>query len=204
MENEDKLLSFHEKLTAFFDRNLRVILLSIFALIGIGIIWGGITYYNSKKEKRAALKLMEAVKSPDIIRALKEVKDKYKGTSAALQASLLLWNYYFQEKEYAKMQDLLKELKSEYPAEIKGVILYGEAKVLENQNKWKESLKTYKEVIKKEPELNFLTYLDIARAAEKIGNFALAKKYYEKYLKEFPSEEAGLVEYKLSQLIVKK
>ena len=30
------------------------------------------------------------------------------------------------------------------------------------------------------------------------------KKYYEKYLEEFPSEETGLVEYKLSQLIVKK
>ncbi len=204
MENEDKLLSFHEKLTDFFDKNLRVILLLIFALIGIGIIWGGITYYNSKKEKEAALKLMEAINSPNIVKALKEVKNKYKGTSAALQASLLLWNYYFQEKDYAKMQDLLKELKSKYPAKIKGVILYGEAKVLENQDKWKEALKTYKEVIKKEPELNFLTYLDIARAAEKTGNSALAKKYYEKYLKEFPSEEAGLVEYKLSQLIVKK
>ncbi len=205
MEKEDKLLTFHEKLSDFFDRNLRIILLVMFGLIVIGIIWGGISYYTSKREREADLKLMQAMNSRNMIKALQEVKEEYKGTSAALQASLLLWNYYYQERAFDKMQKLLNELKNEYPSEIKGVILYGEAKVYENQNKWKKALETYQQVVKKEPGLDFLTYLDIARMAEKTGNYKLAKEYYKKYLKNnYPFGEKGLVEYKLYVLSLKK
>lgn len=200
MDLSDKLLSFHDKLAQFFEKYLRIILATIVVFLVIGLSWIGFTYYKSKKEKTASLKLMEVVKSPNIIQALQEVKEKYKGTQAALQASLLLLDYYYNQKNYQEMQKLIDELQKEYPRKIKGVILYGKAKTFEIQGDLSKALELYKEVSKEQPELNFLTYLDIARVAEKLGKFDLAREYYQKYLKESNIKNSGYVEYKLSQL----
>jgi len=200
MDLSDKLLSFHEKLVQFFEQHLRTILGLLAIFVTIGLLWGGFAYYKSKKEKEASLKLMEVAKSSNMIQALREVKEKYKGTQAGLQASLLLLDYYFQQKDYQEMQKLINELKKFYPKKVKGLILYGEAKTLENQGKLTKALEIYKKVSKNQPELNFLTYLDIARLAEKLGKIDLAKKYYEKYIKEAPSKESGFAEYKIFQL----
>jgi predicted negative regulator of RcsB-dependent stress response len=200
MEISDKLLSFHEKLVDFFDKNLRLILLLIFFLFFLGFLWGGISYYFSKKEKEAALKLLEASQTSDMPASLNQIIKNYKGTSAALQASLLLWSHYFQQKNFSKMQELLKDLKKDYPDELEAVILYGEAKLLENQKKWKKALEIYKKISKKETDLNFLVYPDIARLSEKLGDKKLAVEYYKKSLQSADIEETGWIEFKLSQL----
>jgi tetratricopeptide (TPR) repeat protein len=200
MDFSDKLLSFHEKLVHFFNKHLKAILGLIAIFITLGLLWGGFSYYKLKKEKEASLKLMEVVKSPNIIQALKDVKEKYKGTQAALQASLLLLDYYFTKKDYQNMQKLIDELEKGYPKSIKGIILYGKAKTFEVKGELAKALETYKEISKKQPELNFLVYLDIARTAEKLGKFELAKEYYQKYLKEFSNQNKGWAEYKLYHL----
>jgi predicted negative regulator of RcsB-dependent stress response len=200
MEISDKLLSFHEKLVDFFDKNLRLILLLIFFLFFLGFLWGGISYYFSKKEKEAALKLLEASQTSDMSASLNQIIKNYKGTSAALQASLLLWSHYFQQKNFSKMQELLKSLKKDYPDKLEAVILYGEAKLLENQKKWKKALEIYKKISKKETDLNFLVYPDIARLSEKLGDKKLAVEYYKKSLQSADIEETGWIEFKLSQL----
>lgn len=200
MDLSDKLLSFHDRLARFFEKYLKAILITIAILLLIGLSWIGFTYYKSKKEKTASLKLMEVIKSSNIIQALQEVKEKYKGTQASLQASLLLLDYYYTQKNYQEMQKLIEELEKEYPRKIKGIILYGKAKNLEIQGNISKALEMYQEVSKEQPELNFLTYLDIARIAEKLGKFDLSKEYYQKYLKESNIKNSGYVEYKLSQL----
>uniref|UniRef100_A0A7V5XFS1 Tetratricopeptide repeat protein n=1 Tax=Thermodesulfobacterium geofontis TaxID=1295609 RepID=A0A7V5XFS1_9BACT len=199
MELSEKLLSFHEKLVHFFEKYLRTILAIIVILLLISLLWIGFIYYKSKREKEASLKLMEVVKAENIVSALQEVKEKYKGTQASLQASLLLLDYYYTQKNYKEMQKLIEELEKEYPKKIKGIILYGKAKTLEINGDLNKALEIYKEVLKENPELNFLTYLDIARIAEKLGNFDLAKEYYQKYLKESKIKNSGFVEYKLHQ-----
>ncbi|PMP66079.1 MAG: hypothetical protein C0190_06045 [Thermodesulfobacterium geofontis] len=200
MDLSDKLLSFHDKLARFFEKYLRIILATIVILLVIALSWIGFTYYKSKKEKTASLKLMEVVKSPNVIQALQEVKDKYRGTQAGLQASLLLLDYYYNQKNYQEVQKLINELEKEYPRKIRGVILYGKAKIFEIQGDLSKALELYKEVSKEQSELNFLTYLDIARIAEKMGKIDLAKEYYQKYLKKSDIKNSGYVEYKLSQL----
>jgi len=200
MELSDKLLSFHEKLVRFFEKYLRAILALIIILLLFTLLWIGFIYYKSKKEKEASLKLMEVVKAENIISALQEVKEKYKGTQASLQASLLLLDYYYTQKNYQEMQKLIEEIQKEYPKKIKGIILYGKAKTLEISGDLNRALEIYKEVSKVQPELNFLTYLDIARIAEKLGKFDLAKEYYQKYLKESKIKNSGFVEYKLYEL----
>ena len=200
MELSDKLLSFHEKLVHFFEKYLRAILALIIILLLFTLLWIGFIYYKSKKEKEASLKLMEVVKAENIISALQEVKEKYKGTQASLQASLLLLDYYYTQKNYQEMQKLIEEIQKEYPKKIKGIILYGKAKTLEISGDLNRALEIYKEVSKVQPELNFLTYLDIARIAEKLGKFDLAKEYYQKYLKESKIKNSGFVEYKLYEL----
>jgi len=200
MDLSDKLLSFHEKLVHFFEKYLRAILALIIILLLFTLLWIGFIYYKSKKEKEASLKLMEVVKAENIISALQEVKEKYKGTQASLQASLLLLDYYYTQKNYQEMQKLIEEIQKEYPKKIKGIILYGKAKTLEISGDLNRALEIYKEVSKVQPELNFLTYLDIARIAEKLGKFDLAKEYYQKYLKESKIKNSGFVEYKLYEL----
>jgi tetratricopeptide (TPR) repeat protein len=200
MDLSDKLLSFHEKLVHFFEKYLRAILALIIILLLFTLLWIGFIYYKSKKEKEASLKLMEVVKAENIISALQEVKEKYKGTQASLQASLLLLDYYYTQKNYQEMQKLIEEIQKEYPKKIRGIILYGKAKTLEINGDLNRALEIYKEVSKVQPELNFLTYLDIARIAEKLGKFDLAKEYYQKYLKESKIKNSGFVEYKLYEL----
>jgi tetratricopeptide (TPR) repeat protein len=200
MDLSGKLLSFHEKLARFFEKYLRAILALIIILLLITFLWIGFSYYKSKKEKEASLKLMEVVKAENIISALQEVKEKYKGTQASLQASLLLLDYYYTQKNYQEMQKLIEELQKEYPKKIRGIILYGKAKTLEINGDLNRALEIYKEVSKVQPELNFLTYLDIARVAENLGKFDLAKEYYQKYLKESKIKNSGFVEYKLYEL----
>ncbi|AEH22270.1 Tetratricopeptide repeat-containing protein [Thermodesulfobacterium geofontis OPF15] len=200
MDLSEKLLSFHEKLARFFEKYLRAILALIIILLLITFLWIGFSYYKSKKEKEASLKLMEVVKAENIISALQEVKEKYKGTQASLQASLLLLDYYYTQKNYQEMQKLIEELQKEYPKKMRGVILYGKAKTLEINGDFNRALEIYKEVSKVQPELNFLTYLDIARIAENLGKFDLAKEYYQKYLKESKIKNSGFVEYKLYEL----
>jgi tetratricopeptide (TPR) repeat protein len=200
MDLSEKLLSFHEKLARFFEKYLRAILALIIILLLITFLWIGFSYYKSKKEKEASLKLMEVVKAENIISALQEVKEKYKGTQASLQASLLLLDYYYTQKNYQEMQKLIEELQKEYPKKMRGVILYGKAKTLEINGDLNRALEIYKEVSKVQPELNFLTYLDIARIAENLGKFDLAKEYYQKYLKESKIKNSGFVEYKLYEL----
>jgi tetratricopeptide (TPR) repeat protein len=200
MNLSDKLFSFHEKLARFFEKYLRAILTLIIILLLITFLWIGFIYYKSKKEKEASLKLMEVVKAENIISALQEVKEKYKGTQASLQASLLLLDYYYTQKNYQEMQKLIEELQKEYPKKIRGIILYGKAKTLEINGDLNRALEIYKEVSKVQPELNFLTYLDIARVAENLGKFDLAKEYYQKYLKESKIKNSGFVEYKLYEL----
>jgi len=200
MDLSGKLLSFHEKLARFFEKYLRAILALIIILLLITFLWIGFSYYKSKKEKEASLKLMEVVKAKNIISALQEVKEKYKGTQASLQASLLLLDYYYTQKNYQEMQKLIEELQKEYPKKMRGIILYGKAKILEINGDLNRALEIYKEVSKVQPELNFLTYLDIARIAENLGKFDLAKEYYQKYLKESKIKNSGFVEYKLYEL----
>jgi tetratricopeptide (TPR) repeat protein len=200
MDLSDKLLSFHEKLVHFFEKYLRAILALIIILLLFTLLWIGFIYYKSKKEKEASLKLMEVVKAENIISALQEVKEKYKGTQASLQASLLLLDYYYTQKNYQEMQKLIEEIQKEYPKKIRGIILYGKAKTLEINGDLNRALEIYKEVSKVQPELNFLTYLDIARIAEKLGKFDLTKEYYQKYLKESKIKNSGFVEYKLYEL----
>uniref|UniRef100_A0A7V4JP76 Tetratricopeptide repeat protein n=1 Tax=Thermodesulfobacterium geofontis TaxID=1295609 RepID=A0A7V4JP76_9BACT len=197
MDLSEKLLSFHERLVRFFEKYLRTILAFVVILLLITLLWIGFIYYKSKREKEASLKLMEVVKAENIISALQEVKEKYKGTQASLQASLLLLDYYYTQKNYQEMQKLIDELQKRYPKKYKGIILYGKAKILEIKGDLNKALEIYKEVSRVQPELNFLTYLDIARIAEKLGNFDLAKEYYQKYLKESKIKNSGFVEYKL-------
>lgn len=204
MEFSERLIHFHEKLVQFFEKHLRTVLTIIFIFVIIGLLWGGFTYYKSKKEKEASLKLMEVTKSSNIPLALKEVKEKYKGTSTALQASLLLLDYYFYQKNYQETEKLINEIEKEYPKKIKGIILYGKAKILEIKGDLNKALKIYQKISKNQPDLSFLIYLDIARLAEKLGKIDLAKEYYQKYINDPNVKNSGFAEYKLYQLNTKK
>jgi len=204
MEFSERLIHFHEKLVQFFEKHLRTVLTIIFIFVIIGLLWGGFTYYKSKKEKEASLKLMEVTKSSNIPLALKEVEEKYKGTSAALQASLLLLDYYFYQKNYKKKEKLINEIEKEYPKKINGIILYGKAKILEIKGDLNKALKIYQKISKNQSDLSFLIYLDIARLTEKLGKFDLAKEYYQKYINDPNVKNSGFAEYKLYQLNTKK
>ncbi len=204
MSFSNKLLSFHEKLVHFLNQHFRIILAILIFLVLTGLLWGGFIYYKSKREKTASLELMKIANSPDIIQELRKIKEKYKGTQAAFQASLILFNYYFQENNLEEIQKLIQELKKDYPKKAKGLILYGEAKIWEIQGKYSKALEIYKKILKIDPFLNFFVYLDIGRVAEKIGQTELAKNYYEKYIKEISNNQKGLAEYKVFQLTTKK
>ena len=62
------------------------------------------------------------------------------------------------------------------------------------------ALEIYKKISKKETDLNFLVYPDIARLSEKLGDKKLAVEYYKKSLQSADIEETGWIEFKLSQL----
>lgn len=194
----ETLLSLVEKLTFFFEKYLRLIFVFLGIFIFIGILYGVFHYYSTKKEKEASLKLVEAFKNPQFISSLEEIKNKYKGTQAHFMASLILADFYYQQKNYPKFKETLKILEKEYPSKLKPLLWYAEAKLLENEKEWQKAFEIYQKLLKTFPELSIFLYLDLARAAENLKKYDLAKEYYHKYLTEIKGEEKGLAEYKIN------
>ncbi|QER41392.1 tetratricopeptide repeat protein [Thermodesulfobacterium sp. TA1] len=197
----DKLLYYSEKLQHFFDRYLRLILVGIVIFVALGGLWGGIRYYLAKKEKEAAFELIKAVQSPNLIASLEQIKQKYPNTPAGVVSGLILSDYYYQQKNFNKTQEILHLLKKTYPEKVKGLVWYYEAKIAESQGSWEKAFGLYQKIDQKYPELQDLILLDLGRAAEKLGKTQIAKDYYQKALNQVKDEVLkGIAETKLNQL----
>lgn len=193
----EKLLNLTEKLSSFFERYLRLIFVSLGIFILIGIVYGVFHYHSVKKEREALQRLTEAFKNPQFIASLEDIKNKYKGTYASFMASLILADFYYQQRNYDKFGETLNAIKDQYPSKLKPLVLYSEAKLLENKNDFKGAFETYQKILKSFPELSIFLYLDLARTAERLEKIEVAKEYYQKYLTETKGEETGLAEHKL-------
>lgn len=193
----EKLLNLTEKLSSFLERYLRLIFVGLGILILVGSAYGVFHYYSVKKEREALQKLTEVFKSPQFIASLEDIKNRYKGTQAAFMASLILADFYIQQRNHDKFGETLKALKEQYPSKLKPLLLYSEAKLLENQNDFKGAFETYQKILKSFPELSIFLYLDLARTAERLEKTEVAKEYYQKYLTETKGEDKGLAEHKL-------
>lgn len=199
----DKLLYYTERLQQFFDRYLRLILACVVILIAIGVLWGGVRYYFAKKEKEkeAAFELLKAVGSPNLIASLEEVTKKHKNTSAGLISAIILSDYYYQQKNFNKIQEILPVLEKKYPEKIKGLVWYYQAKISESQGNWNQAFELYQKINQKYPELQNLILLDLARAAEKIGKTQIAKESYQKALNQTQDAVVkGIAETKMKNL----
>jgi len=200
MENQDKLLTFHEKLENFVENNLKAIFIGIGIFFLIGLLWLGIGYYNERKERKATLQLIYAENSNNQLEALKSLVENYPHTQAGLEAALLLWNYYYQNGDYSKMEKLYSIIEDDYPSELKATLLYAKAKLLEHDGKLKEALEKLKEATDAQPEIGIIAYTDIARLYERLGNLKSALAYYKRALSVPELEESGFIKYEIWRL----
>ncbi len=194
---EDKLLSFHEKLSRFLSKHLKVLLFGVFLFLLVIIIGGGFYYYKKQKEEKAWSELAQLLSQKRDWQALEEFAKMYRGTSASLQAYLMLWETCFIKKDWNNLSRILEELKKDYPKSLEGILLYGEAKILEEQGKVEEALKLYQKSLEK-PIHHPWVLIDIGRLAQELKQYSLALDFYEKALKE--NLLTGFVEWKLTQL----
>jgi tetratricopeptide (TPR) repeat protein len=198
MEEQDKLVNVHEKLSDFFHQNLKLILASVGIFVLFVFLISFFTYYKNRKEKQAELMLIEAVSKKEPVEALHKVVKKYPETQAGLEAGILLWNIYYNRKDYSSMEKILNYLEEAYPSQIKPLLYYAKASLFENQKNFKTALKYYKKSIKKIPGLKFIGVIDVARSFERNNNPKTALNFYKKYLEEYPEGEyRGLAEYKI-------
>ncbi|MCS7279558.1 MAG: tetratricopeptide repeat protein [Thermodesulfobacteriaceae bacterium] len=197
---EDKLLSFHERLYQFLSKNLKIILLGVFLFSLLIIIGAGFYYYKKQKEEKAWLELAQLLYQRKNLQALEDLAKKHRGTSAGLQAYLLLWEIYYHQKDWNNLSRILGELKKEYPKKLEGILIYGEAKILESQGKKEEALKLYQKSLEKTFSPRPWVLIDIGRLAEELNQNSLALDSYEKVLKEDNNLLSEFVEYKIAQL----
>lgn len=198
METTDKLLSFHEKLSNFFHKYIQLILTVIIIFIALILMMAGYNYYKNKKEKEAYIKLLQALNQSHVVTSLENFVNKYENTQAGFQALLILWNIYYQQSEYSKMQNILNKLKNKYPHREKILLSYSKAKLAENQKKFDLALKEYKKILNKLTLLDPFIYYDLARIYEIKKEKEKALEYYKKLLKTYPDFlNRAFIEYKV-------
>lgn len=197
---EDKLISFHEKLFKFLSKNLKIILSGVFLFSFIIIVGIGFYYYKRQKEEKAWLELAQLLYQKKNFQALEDLAKKHQGTSAGLQAYLLLWEFYYHQKDWNNLSRILGELKRKYPKKLEGILIYGEAKILESQGKKEEALKLYQKSLEKPFSPRPWVLIDIGRLAEELNQNSLALDFYEKALKEDNNPFSEFVEYRITQL----
>lgn len=195
---EDKLLSFHERLSRFLSRHLRIILFGVFLFLLVILIGGGFYYYKKQKEEKAWSELVQLLYQRKDWQILEELAKKHRGTSASLQAYLILWEIYYTQKDWNNLSRILGDLKKNYPKSLEGILIYGEAKILEQQGKVEEALKLYQKSLEKPFYPSPWVLIDIGRLAQELNQNSLALESYEKALKE--NLLTGFIEYKLAQL----
>ncbi len=198
MENQDKILEVHEKLSNFFNQKLKLILTSVGIFVLFVFLISFFTYYKNRKEREAELKLIEAMNQHNPVQALNKILKEYSGTQAGLEAGILLWNMYYNKKDYFSMGRVLDYLQENYPSDLKPLLNYARASLFENQKEFKSALRFYKKSLKEMPLLRFVALIDVARTYEESGNLNQAIDFYRKYLEEYPDGEyKGLAEYKI-------
>ena len=203
-ESQDKILTFHERLSNFVENNLRLIFIVLVGFLVLGILWLGISYYFEKKEKEATLELISTANLKNPIKVYEDVVKRYSGTQAALQAALWLWNYYYMAQDYTKLKELYPKIEKEYPSQIKGVLLYGKAKLDENEKKYNQAIEEYKRALSQMPDLGLLVYPDLGRIYERLGDYKKALAYYKRAESVPELQENGFIKYKIWSLGRKK
>ncbi len=200
METKDKVLSFHEKLENFIENNIKLIFAGVIAFLVLGILWLGISYYYSKKESEATKLLLMASQSTNKLQIFNQLVKKFPHTQAGMEAALSLWNYYYSVGDLSKMKELYKVLKEGYPSQLMPVLLYGKAKILEEEGSLKKAIDVLKDAVSRQPELGIIAYLDLGRLYQEVGNVKQAKFYY-KQAQAIPElEDDPFIKYKLWEL----
>lgn len=193
---EDTLLKFHEKLKDFLQKHLNLFLNIVLAFVIIIILGGAWVYYQKNKERKAFQELVQILHKNDFI-ALENFAKKHAGDLAGLNAALIFWEVLSQGEDNKGKKEFLEVLKKDYPKKLSLFLRYAEAKLLEDSGKREEAFKIYEELLKKEPYLEKILYLDLGRLAE-TKNPALAKNYYEKLInKDKEAFGVPLANYKI-------
>ena len=195
---EDKLTTFHEKLTEFMHERLNLLLVIVGAFIFFVLIFSGIKYYFHSKEKKASELLISALSQKDPITSLKALVKKYPSTRAGLEASLILFDQAYEKGDLVSAQKYLKIFKNRAPSYFKPLVNYAEGKIQEEKKAFVKALYLYQNSVKKIRPLDLYLYLDLARLSKELGKSQDAKRYYQAVLSEFPeSEFSPLVKYEL-------
>ncbi len=195
---EDRLTSFHERLTEFMHQKLNLVLAIVGIFVFFALIFTGIKYYTYSKEKKASELLISALEQKEPLKALKVLIKKYPSTRAGLEASLILFDRAYENEDFNSAQKYLKIFKSHAPSYFHPLINYGEGKIQEEKKAFTKAIDIYEENVKKIRPLDLYLYLDLGRLSKETGNLAAAKRYYQAVLSEFPeSEFSPLVKYEL-------
>ena len=193
---EERLISFHEKLTEFLHQKLSLVLVIVGVFISIALIISGIKYYFQYKERKAGQLLLSA--SPQNSKVLKNLVEKYPSTRAGLEACLILFVQAYQKGNYKLAQKYLKIFKSHASSYFIPIANYGLGKIQEEKKLFDRAITIYQKNVKKLRPLDLYLYLDLARLSKKAGDLAAAKRYYQAVLSEFPdSGFSSLVKYEL-------
>ncbi|MFN4197085.1 MAG: hypothetical protein ACK4FM_03655 [Caldimicrobium sp.] len=196
---EDALLKFHEKLKDFLQRHLNLFINIVLIFVIIIILGGAWVYYQKYSERKAFQELVQILHKNDLT-ALENFTKKHAGDPAGLNAALIIWEVLSQGEDIKGKKEYLEVLKKGYPKKLSSFLRYAEAKLLEDLGKRDETFKIYEELLKKEPFLEKVLYLDLGRLAE-AKNPALAKNFYEKLInKDKEAFGVPLANYKIYRL----
>ncbi len=196
---EDKLLRFHERLKDFLQKHLTLFLNLVLAFVIVIILGGAWVYYQKNKEKKTYEELFQILHKNDMV-ALQNFAKKSVGSQAGLNAALIIWDSLSSSNDLKAKREILALLKKSYPKGFKNLLLYTEAKILEDSGKIEEALKYYQELMEKEPLLKEILYLDLGRLYA-TKNPTQAKRYYKELIDKYPkSFGAPLANYKISTL----
>lgn len=204
---EEELLVLHEKWVNAAKEHLKEIIIGAVAVVFIAVVWAGYQHYRSNKENKAALLCGEAVLTKDLTEREKiyqEVLKRYKGTGAALEAHLGLYEIYAEKEKFKKALEELLFLKGQAKQPWRAFLDLGVGYLQEDLKALKEARKEYQAAWNAKVGLESVASLDLARVAELTGDYQAATKYYQAFVAANPQgADLDFVQAKLDRLMAK-
>ncbi len=202
---EEELLVLHEKWVEAAKKHLRE-LIALALIIVLGAIgWTMFQYQRERQETKASLLYARAEMSKTgQEKFLKEIIRRYGGTSAALQAHMDLFDFYYQKGDLDKALSEIKAVKKRAKGDMKVFVTLGEGYLFEEKKDWAKAQVDYEKAAQADIGLEYLAWLDLARVSELSGNLDKAVQYYREFIGLKPQGAIlDFVEVQLSKLEAK-
>ena len=202
LREPDEFITFSSKMLDLFKEHEKQVYIGIIVFFSLVILIAGLRWNSAKKEKKAFMQydkaqllLVQARQSGQnqgidkVVQDLKNIEEKYSGTSAARLAGLTLGHVTYEKGDFKAAIPIYKDALKSFTDDplARSMIKSGLAYCYEGSKEYKEAIKYFSEIID-DPKGVYkedASYA-IGRVYAEMGQMEKSKAAYKEFAKNFP------------------